>query len=207
MCGQSLCLEHATDDSGLEFIEEQENEQSESIESDRQKSTVRAFTDEKSEDKPISVDSLVIRDATEQEKEELAIIAKEAVANAQMTQVQGSQDAMMTPRGSEYLTGQPAENGDDAGYSTYRSSRSIQLTGIKPKALIFESPVKSPVKQNPASKPIPTPSTKNQTASGSGQAIGSGFGGIKLMTCQGGGSPVADFDATASDAVGGLRKV
>jgi len=56
-----------------------------------------------------------------------------------------SLDGMITPRDPGFIIARPVEETDAAGYSTYRSSgNSIQLTGIKPKALIFESPTKSP---------------------------------------------------------------
>ena len=68
----------------------------------------------------------------------------------------------MTPRG--------VANSLD-GFETNRSnSESVQLTGIKPKALHFASPVKSPVE-----KVFSTASTKERTASGQhqdGSALG-----------------------------------
>lgn len=99
-----------------------------------------------------------------------------------------------TPRGglddSVCFTGRDGD-ADGAGFTTNRSStNSVQLTGIKPKALVFESPMKSPEQQMPFS----TASTKDQTASAGARGIGSGFGGIKLMHCPGGSPPVADFD-------------
>jgi hypothetical protein len=68
----------------------------------------------------------------------------------------------MTPRG--------VTNSLD-GFETNRSNtESVQLTGIKPKALHFASPVKSPVE-----KVFSTASTRERTASGQhqdGSALG-----------------------------------
>ena len=61
----------------------------------------------------------------------------------------------MTPRG-DYT--------DRDGYESQRSD-SIQLTGIKPKALVFVSPVKSPENFKSAS-------TQDRTASGASKPFG-----------------------------------
>lgn len=55
----------------------------------------------------------------------------------------------------------PRDGGSIDGFETGRSD-SVQLTGIKPKALHFASPVKSPVVE----KVFSTASTKERTASG-----------------------------------------
>ena len=73
----------------------------------------------------------------------------------------------MTPRG--------VVNSLD-GFETNRSnSESVQLTGIKPKALHFASPVKSPVE-----KVFSTASTRERTASGQHQD-GSALGQHKVF--------------------------
>ena len=95
---------------------------------------------------------------------------------------------------------------DGAGFTTNRSStNSIQLTGIKPKALVFESPMKSPEQKQ--QMPFSTTSTKDQTASAGARGIGSGFGGIKLMHCPSGSPPVVDFDQQNDGALREARPV
>jgi len=63
----------------------------------------------------------------------------------------------------------PRDGSSIDGFETGRSE-SVQLTGIKPKALHFASPVKSPV-----DKIFSTASTKERTASGQ-QNYSSGLG-------------------------------
>lgn len=94
-----------------------------------------------------------------QEKEELQIIAREYVMSIEDMPRQSNiglprcslidvAGATETPRAglddSVCFTGRDGDV-DGAGFTTNRSStNSVQLTGIKPKALVFESPMKSP---------------------------------------------------------------
>ena len=77
---------------------------------------------------------------------------------------------------------------DKEGYQTDRSSssHSAQLTGLKPKALVFESPEKqTPTTKQGMQSVFGTTSTKEQTGSGIGFGVsGGGFGCIKLMQCE-----------------------
>lgn len=111
---------------------------------------------------PTQLDTLVIRDATAQEKEELAYLAREIVENADSVPIREANLGGITDRGSECLTARSGRDTYENGFMTNRSEReSIQLTGIKPKALVFESPMKSPQKATPHNQAIPTPTTKD----------------------------------------------
>jgi len=98
--------------------------------------------------KKFELDNLIIRDATKEEKEELTELALQVVNNtismtatqAQSNQVGRCSLIQMTPRNES--SGNVTDR-DNEGFDSARS----QLTGLKPKALEFESPVKSPVKQ------------------------------------------------------------
>ena len=82
----------------------------------------------------------------------------------------------------------PSRNDDN--FLTDRSSKSdsIQLTGIKPKALFPDSPEKQTPTTKPGSQQIfSTTSTKDRTASGGvgvGFGVSGGFGGLPLMPCE-----------------------
>ena len=83
------------------------------------------------------LDTLTIRDSTDEERKELREISKENVNNmTETTKVDNGDIIQMTPR-SLYT--------DRDGFETNRSGTN-QLTGLKPKALVFSSPLKSPVK-------------------------------------------------------------
>lgn len=114
--------------------------------------------------KKTCLDNLIIRDATADEKAMLSHAASELVANmVEEIHVDNRCSIIpMTPRGCD-----TDREGD--GYMTGRSDR-IQLTGIKPKALVFASPVKSPQDFNRAGSS--TASTKDMTASASQQVFG-----------------------------------
>lgn len=174
-----------------------------------------------------SLDSIIIRDATDKEKEELKILAEESVMNKDQSRIQeenrpvrcsildfhGSNRKNPEDRGIAYSgvkqddtftlqssrTSSAQENGE--GFQTNRSSssNSIQLTGIKPKALIFESPEKqTPTTKNGVHSMFGTTSTKEKTGSagiGFGVSATGGFGGIKLMQCESHGDspPIKKF--------------
>ena len=152
------------------------------------------------------LDNLIIRDATDKEKEELKIIASESVMNMGSEVVENfnqnrcsllgfNNSNRKVPREQGYsgvkqddsFTFQSARSSrdDKDGYNTSRSSssNSAQLTGLKPKALIFESPEKqTPTTKQGLQSVFGTTSTKEQTGSGIGFGVsGGGFGGIKLM--------------------------
>jgi len=84
----------------------------------------------------------------------------------------------MTPRGNDF----------NEGYESNRSD-GIQLTGIKPKALEFVSPLKSP----PQRMPFSSASTKDQTASG-GNTFGLSNCIFKCEINHGEGSPEIDCE-------------
>lgn len=166
------------------------------------------ITDNKSQTET-RLDNLIIRDASEQEKAELKIIAEESIMNMAPeaeTQVinrcsllELNHSNQKVPRdGIQYsgikqddsFTFQSARSSREEkdGFQTNRSSSSNsahQLTGLKPKALIFESPEKqTPTTKQGAQSVFGTTSTKEQTGSGIGFGVSGGFGGIKLMQCE-----------------------
>jgi len=84
-------------------------------------------------EKEREVDNLLVRDANEIEKEGFRwVVEQEYRARTIKKPVGYNRDSLieMTPRG-----------GEDDGYDTYRSTQH-QLTGFKPKALEFVSPMK-----------------------------------------------------------------
>jgi len=99
-----------------------------------QEDTLSQIPSEIPSNKKYELDNLIIRDATDNEKEELKILAQESVnqtvLNNQHAEELGRCSLIqMTPRGEE-----SGGMTDRDGFDSQRS-QTAQLTGLKPKAL------------------------------------------------------------------------
>ena len=104
------------------------------------------------------LEHMIIRDATQEEKDQIMYETKQEL---DLPKTKESLDQprcsliQMTPRGEKYAAD---------GWESNRSE-GIRLTGFKPKALEFVSPVKaaSPLKSPPTRIPFSSASTKDNT--------------------------------------------
>ena len=157
------------------------------------------------------LDKLIIRDATEDELSQLEQMTREMLNNANEKEESFGRCSLiqMTPRDSSIC------NTDREGMDSARGH--TQLTGLKPKALVFASPLKSPPERKTkvlADTGIySNASTKAGTASAGGGNAGSATFGLSncLYKCEvneGEGSPdVEMYKGDQNEAYVGPLKI